>query len=76
MKKYLFLIPLIVLFTGCFNDDKKDKNKKKVDLSGYEQTQKEIKREPPEVQKHFSGGGYSGSNGGSHYYKKKKKRLF
>lgn len=75
MKKYLFLIPLVMLFTGCFNSDKKER--KKVDVSSYEQTQKqEIKRETPkEAQKHFTGGGY-GSNGGSHYYKKKKKRLF
>jgi len=43
MIKALLLIPLLLLFTGCFDDKKDKKIVRGADLSGYEQA---IKQQP------------------------------
>lgn len=44
MIKVLLLIPLLLLFSGCFPNDKKDEKRVRgADLSGYEQA---IKQQP------------------------------
>ena len=64
MIKALLLIPLLLLFSGCFDDKKDEKRVRGADLSGYEQAikqqpRREVKKVPLNGGKIIGGGGSS-----------------